>query len=114
MAGSKYNNETRCKGHKVKKLLHVFGVRFTECDVRRNGTAISSAQTARYLCQITGCTNQNSSLQSAARPVRSAVIETEHHALLDAFISASNVTIFDLITLVTFCAMWRRWLLPVT
>jgi len=65
------------------------------------------------VCQITGFSHQDSSLQSAARPVRSALTETEHQALLSAVISTSNFTIFDLITLVTFCVKWRSLLLTV-
>jgi hypothetical protein len=34
-AGSKYSNETRCKGHKVQKWLHVSDVQLTECDVTK-------------------------------------------------------------------------------
>jgi hypothetical protein len=113
VAGSQYSNDTRYTGNKVQKWLHVLGVRVKGCDVRSNGIVISSVQPPYCLSVVADRTQQGSSLQSAARSVGSTLIETEHNALLSAVISASNVAIFDLITLVTFCAIWRSLLLAV-
>lgn len=93
-------------------------MQFTECDVRRNGTAVSSVQmqTARY---VSVCLSDywvhtpRQFLAKCCSPCTFSLIETEHCAPLSAVVSASNVTIFDLITLVAFCAIWRSLLLTV-